>query len=70
MIQVWQELYAKAAVWGLLARLYLQSAVYRDIYGASFYVYTGEDMAKVVQYCDQIINSGKFQLSPEYFENI
>src|SRR6476659_5312254 len=26
----------KAGVWGLLARLYLNSAVYRDIYGTSF----------------------------------
>src|SRR6185369_12653212 len=26
----------KSAVWGLLARLYLQAAVYRDIYASSF----------------------------------
>ncbi len=57
----------KAAVWGLLARLHLQSAVYRDIYGSSF-SFTADDMDKVIQYCDQIINSGKFVLSPEYFE--
>lgn len=57
----------KQAVWGLLARLHLQAAVYRDIYGASFN-FTGEDMDKVIQYCDQIINSGKFELSAEYFE--
>lgn len=57
----------KAAVWGLLARLHLQSAVYRDIYASSFN-FTADDMDKVVQYCDQIINSGKFQLSAEYFE--
>lgn len=57
----------KAAVWGLLARLHLQSAVYRDVYASTFN-FSGDDMDKVVQYCDQIINSGKFQLSPEYFE--
>jgi len=57
----------KAAVWGLLARLHLQSAVYRDIYASSF-SFTGEDMDKVIEYCDKIINSGKFALSPEYFE--
>lgn len=57
----------KAAVWGLLARLHLQSAVYRDVYASSFN-FTGDDMDKVIQYCDQIINSGKFALSPEYFE--
>ena len=58
---------SKAAVWGLLARLHLQSAVYRDIYASSF-SFTGDDMDKTIQYCDQIINSGKFQLSPEYFD--
>ncbi|HTN08376.1 RagB/SusD family nutrient uptake outer membrane protein [Agriterribacter sp.] len=57
----------KQAVWGLLARLHLQAAVYRDIYAASF-TFTGDDMDKAIQYCDQIINSGKFQLSPEYFD--
>lgn len=56
----------KAAVWGLLARLHLQAAVYRDVYGSSFN-FTGEDMDKVIEYCDKIINSGKFALSPEYF---
>ncbi|HRO46911.1 RagB/SusD family nutrient uptake outer membrane protein [Agriterribacter sp.] len=58
---------SKQAVWGLLARLHLQSAVYRDIYASSF-SFTTDDMDKVIQYCDQIINSGKFALSPEYFE--
>ncbi|OJY89461.1 MAG: RagB/SusD family nutrient uptake outer membrane protein [Sphingobacteriales bacterium 40-81] len=57
----------KAAVWGLLARLHLQSAIYRDIYASSF-SFTSDDMDKVIQYCDNIINSGKFALSPEYFE--
>ncbi|MCC6286861.1 MAG: RagB/SusD family nutrient uptake outer membrane protein [Chitinophagaceae bacterium] len=57
----------KAAVWGLLARLHLQSAVYRDIYASSF-TFTNDDMDKVIQYCDNIINSGKFALSPEFFE--
>ncbi len=57
----------KQAAWGLLARLHLQSAVYRDIYASSFN-FTGEDMDKVIEYCDRLINSGKFALSPEYFE--
>lgn len=57
----------KQAVWGLLAKLHLQAAVYRDIYASSF-SFTADDMDKVIQYCDQIINSGKFALSPEYFE--
>lgn len=58
---------SKTAVWGLLARLHLQSAVYRDIYASSF-TFTGDDMDKAIQYCDNIINSGKFQLSAEYFD--
>ncbi len=58
---------SKQAVWGLLARLHLQSAVYRDIYAAAFN-FTAEDMDKVIEYCDKLINSGKFALSAEYFE--
>ncbi len=56
----------KAAVWGLLARLKLNAAVYRDPYGTPNF--TSEDMDKVIEYTDNIINSGAFSLSPEYFE--
>ncbi len=56
----------KTAVWGLLARLYLNAAVYRDPYAASF-TFPAADMDKVVEYSDKIINSGKYQFSPEYF---
>ncbi|MBL0740025.1 RagB/SusD family nutrient uptake outer membrane protein [Chryseolinea lacunae] len=56
----------KAGSWGLLARLYLNAAVYRDRYAASF-TFAAADMDKVISYCDQIINSGQFQLSPDYF---
>jgi hypothetical protein len=55
-----------AAVWGLLARLYLNAAVYRDRYASPFN-FAGEDMDKVISYCDRIIASGKFQLSNDYF---
>jgi hypothetical protein len=55
-----------AAVWGLLARLHLNAAVYRDRYATSFN-FTTEDMDKVISYTDQIINSGKYQLSSDYF---
>lgn len=57
---------SKEACWGLLARLYLNSAVYRDVYGAAFN-FTAADMDKVIEYCDKIISSGKYQFSPEYF---
>ncbi|RPE05946.1 RagB/SusD family nutrient uptake outer membrane protein [Chitinophaga lutea] len=56
----------KGAVWGLLARLYLNAAVYRDRYAATF-DFKKEDMDKVVEYCDKIISSGQYSLSPEYF---
>jgi len=57
---------SKPAVWGLLARLYLNSAVYRDPFAASF-AFKNEDMDKVVEYCDKIINSNQFALASEYF---
>ena len=54
------------AVQGLLARLYLNAAVYRDRYADNF-DFRSEDMDKVIAYCDKIINSGQYQLSPDYF---
>lgn len=56
----------QAAVWGLLSRLYLNAAVYRDPYGTP--QFETADMDKVIKYTDNIINSGKFSLSPEYFD--
>ncbi|HTI90784.1 MAG TPA: RagB/SusD family nutrient uptake outer membrane protein [Puia sp.] len=56
----------KSAVWGLLARLYLNAAIYRDRYAASF-TFKSDDMAKVVDYCNKIISSGHYNLASEYF---
>ncbi|HMB62472.1 MAG TPA: RagB/SusD family nutrient uptake outer membrane protein, partial [Eudoraea sp.] len=42
------------------------AAVYRDPYGTPNF--TPEDMNLVIQYTDNIINSGGFALSPEYFD--
>ena len=56
----------KAGVWGLLARLHLNSAVWRDRYAASF-TFQKDDMDKVVEYCDKIITSGQYALAAEYF---
>lgn len=56
----------KAAVWGLLARLHLNAAVYRDVYATSF-TFKSEDMAKVIEYSDKIIANGGFALSADYF---
>lgn len=55
----------KYAVEGLLARLYLNAAVYRDPYGTPNFRL--EDMDKVIQYTSNIIN-GPYSLSPEYFD--
>ena len=57
---------SQASVQGLLARLYLNAPVYRDPYGTPNF--TTEDMNKVIQYTDNIITSGTFSLSPEYFD--
>lgn len=56
----------QAAVWGFLARLNLNAAVYRDPYGTP--EFTDEDMTQVLEYTDNIINSGEFSFSPEYFD--
>lgn len=56
----------KGAVWGLLARLHLNAAVYRDRYATNFQ-FKPEDMDKVVEYTDKIINSGQYSLSADYF---
>ncbi|WP_158859796.1 RagB/SusD family nutrient uptake outer membrane protein [Lunatibacter salilacus] len=49
----------------LLARLYLNAAVYRNPYGTPDFRI--EDMDKVIQYTSDII-SGPYVLSPEYFD--
>lgn len=56
----------KAGVWGLLARLHLNAAVYRDRYAATF-AHKPEDMDKVIEYSDKIIGSGQYQLAADYF---
>lgn len=54
----------KHAVEALLARLYLNAAVYRDPYGTPNF--RTEDMDKVIQYTNNIVN-GPYSLSSEYF---
>lgn len=56
----------QTAVWGFLARLHLNAAVYRDPYGTPDF--TSADMDKVLEYTNNVINSGLYSLSPEYFE--
>jgi hypothetical protein len=53
------------AVRALLARLYLNAAVYRNPYGTPDF--RKEDMDKVIQYTTDII-SAPYSLAPEYFD--
>lgn len=57
---------SQPAVYGLLSRLYLNAAVYRDPYGTPSF--STEDMNNVIKYTNMVINSGQFSLSPEYFD--
>jgi hypothetical protein len=56
----------KAGVYGLLARLYLNAAAWRDRY-ATQYTFKPEDMDKVIDYTSRIISNGSYALSPDYF---
>ena len=47
----------QAAVWGLLSRLHLNAAVYRDPYAEAFDFQTA-DMDKVIEYTSKIITLG------------
>lgn len=55
----------QAAVQGLLARVYLNYGVYTNIYSTA--TFAAADMAKVVEYCDKIINNSQFALATDYF---
>lgn len=56
----------KAGVWGLLARLHLNAAVYRDRYATNF-TFPNEDLDKVIEYCDKIIATNQYALAADYF---
>lgn len=56
----------KAGVWGLLARLHLNAAVYRDRYASTF-TFDNADMDKVIDYTNRIISSNQYALSTDYW---
>jgi hypothetical protein len=56
--------FTRDAVKALLARLYLNAAVYRNPYGTPDF--KSDEMQKVIQYTNEII-AGSYTLSPEYF---
>lgn len=67
--------FTKEAAYGLLANMYLNRAVFKNRYAASFNfneksVNTSEtDMDKVISYTSMLINSSKFSLLSNYFDN-
>jgi hypothetical protein len=52
----------------LLAKLYLNKAVYVSEDRQNF-TFDAADMNQVISYCDEIINSGDYELEAEYFDN-
>ena len=58
----------KAAANALLAKAYLNKAVFESADRKTF-TFPAEDMTSVITYSDAIINSGKFDLEANYFEN-
>ncbi|TCD01374.1 RagB/SusD family nutrient uptake outer membrane protein [Pedobacter psychroterrae] len=56
----------KGAVWGLLARLHMNAAVYRNVYAPTV-TFTNDDLDKAIDYCNKIISAGQYNLSPDYF---
>lgn len=67
--------FTKEAAYGLLANMYLNRAVFKNRYAATFNFLEKSvngnetDMDKVIYYTSLLINSGKFQLASNYFDN-
>jgi len=67
--------FTKEAAYGLLANMYLNRAVFKDRYAATFNfnekAVTGNDtdMDKVIYYTSLLISSPKFRLNSNYFDN-
>jgi starch-binding outer membrane protein, SusD/RagB family len=59
---------SKAAANTLLARLFLNKAVYKAAAPAASYTFEKADMDKVVAYCDAVTADG-YSLEPKYFDN-
>ena len=58
----------KAAANALLAKAYMNKAVYESADRLTF-TFSAADMDKVIANCDAIINSGKYALEANYFDN-
>lgn len=58
----------QGAAYGLLTRLHINAAVWRDPYAANF-DFTTADMDKVIEYSTKVINDYDYTMSAEYFDN-
>jgi hypothetical protein len=65
-VPAWQA--SKAAANALLAKAYINKAVFESTDRKTF-TFSGEDMTATITYCDAIINSGKYTLESNYFNN-
>ena len=60
---------SKAAANALLARLFLNKAVYKAAAPAASYTFDKADMDKCIAYCDALSAAPAFTLEPKYFDN-
>lgn len=58
----------QGAAYGLLTRLHINAAVWRDPYSTNF-DFTTADMDKVIEYSTKVINDYDYTMSAEYFDN-
>ncbi|WP_201300867.1 RagB/SusD family nutrient uptake outer membrane protein [Sunxiuqinia indica] len=56
----------QGGAYALLARLYINAAVWRDPYATNF-DFQDADMDKVIEYATKVINDYDYSLSPEFF---
>jgi hypothetical protein len=62
---------SKAAADALLAKMYLNKAVYTASQVGGPFTFAPADMNKVIEYCNKVITSGNYSLEPagKYFQN-
>jgi hypothetical protein len=62
---------SKAAADAMLAKMYLNKAVYTSSQVGGPFTFAPADMNKVIEYCNKVIQSGKYSLEPagKYFQN-
>jgi len=60
------QLFSQGAAQALMARIYLNKAVYQDRY-AGTYDFSSADMTKVIEISDDLINNGGYTLANDFF---